>query len=103
MKYKVELLSCLTYKDKNDPNKLNTRLGYRMLDPNLKQDTDKFKGYAELSYFSDGTDLFNRMKKEYFGIEAEITTEERPSNSNPLRKVTILKSIRVKDELINLL
>lgn len=101
MTYKVELLSCLTYKDKE--GNLSTRLGYRLLSPDYLQDSDKFKGYSEMSYFCSGTELFDKLKKEYFGVQAELTTEERPSRSNPLRKITVVKSVKVGNELINLL
>lgn len=101
MKYQVELISCLTYKD-ND-GELSTRLGYRLSNPEYLQCTDRFKGFSEMSYFSKGTELFNKLKKEYFGVQAEIITEEKPSQSNPLRKVVVVKSIKVGNELINLL
>lgn len=101
MKYQVELINCLTYKNKE--GNLSTRLGYRFLNPEFLQDTDKFKGYSEVSYFADGIDLFNKLKKEYFGTAVELITEERPSKSNPLRKITYVKSIKVGNELINLL
>lgn len=101
MKYQVELISCLTYKDKDGD--LSTRLGYRLLSPDYLQDTSKFKGYAEMSYFCKGTELFDKVSKDNFGVQAELVTEERPSKNNPLRKVVVLKSIKVGNELINLL
>lgn len=101
MKYQVELLSCLTYKNKEGNDA--TRLGYRLLSKEYLQDTSKFKGYSEMSYFCDGSTLFDKLKKEYFGVQAELTTEERPSKNNPLRKITVVKSVKIGDELINLL
>lgn len=101
MKFKVELVSCLTYKDKDGD--LSTRLGYRLLDPEYCQDTDKFKGYSEMSYFCKGTDLFNKFNKSMFGVPAELEINEKPSPNNPMRKITVLKSIKVNNELVNLL
>lgn len=101
MKYQVELLSCLTYKNKE--GNLSTRLGYRLLSKEYLQDTSKFKGYSEMSYFCDGTTLFDRLKKEYFGVQAELTTEERPSLTNPLKKITVVKSIKLGNDVIDLL
>ena len=46
MKYQVELLSCLTYKNKE--GNLSTRLGYRLLSKEYLQDTSKF-----LFFFND--------------------------------------------------
>lgn len=101
MKYQVELLSCLTYKNKD--GELSTRLGYRLLNPTFLQDSPKFKGYSEMSYFCDGTSLFDKLKKNHFGVPAELTTEEKPNPSNPLKKVVVVKSIKIENELINLL
>lgn len=101
MKYQVELISCLTFKNKE--GSLSTRLGYRLINPSFLQDTPKFKGYAEMSYFSDGTSLFDKLNKNHFGVPVELTTEERPNSSNPLKKVVVLKSIKIENELINLL
>lgn len=100
MKYQVELISCLTYKDKD--GEISTRLGYRLLGNDYLQENDKFKGYAEMSYFCKGIELFNKLTKNCFGVQAELTTEERPSKTNPLRKVVALKSIKVNNELISL-
>lgn len=101
MKYQVELLSCLTYTNKE--GKLSTRLGYRLLNSQYLQDSEKFKGYSEMSYFTDGTELFDKLKSKHFGVQAELVTEERPSLKNPLRKITVVKSVKIGDELINLL
>lgn len=101
MKYQVELLSCLTYKDKDGD--LSTRLGYRLLSLDYLQDSSKFKGFSEMSYFCKGSDLFDKLSKQHFGVQAELTTEERPSQSNPLKKITVVKSIKVGNELISLL
>lgn len=101
MKFQVELLSCLTFKDKD--SELSTRLGYRLQSPDYLQDTDKFKGYSEMSYFCKGTDLFNKLNKSMFGVPAELVVEEKMSPSNPMKKTAVLKSIKVNNELINLL
>lgn len=102
MKYQVELLNCLVFEDKKT-KVIKTRLGYRMLDPQLVQASDKYKGYSELAFFIDGTKLFDWFKSTDFGVQATIEVDEVPSASNPLRKTTILKSVRVGNEHINLL
>ena len=100
MKYQVELTNCLTYNDKKT-GEVKTRLGYRLKDNKYNQSTAVFKGFAEMSYFLLGTDLFNKLKSEYFGIPAELTIEEQPSLSNPMRKTAVLKQIRIGNEVIN--
>ena len=102
MKYQAELLNCLVYSDKKT-NEPVTRLAYKFKSSEYIQDAEKFKGYAELAYFSNGTSLFDKMKKEYFGVPCEIEITEQPSKSNPLKKTTVFKSIKVGNELVNLL
>lgn len=99
---KAELLSCLAYTDKKS-NQPKTRLGYRLLDLKYRQDTNNLKGYSELSTYVDGHNLFNNMKPEYFGVQAEIEIEEQPSKSNPLRSVQVIKNIKVGENVISVL
>ena len=99
---KAELLSCLAYTDKKT-NQPKTRLGYRLLDLKYRQDTNNLKGFSELSTYVDGHTLFNNMKPDYFGVQAEIELEERPSSSNPLRNVQVIKSIKVGENVISVL
>lgn len=100
MKFQVELTNCLKYKDKKTGND-KVRLGYRLKDNKYNQNSLTFKGYAEMSYFLEGTGLFDKMKSEYFGMPAELTMEEQPSPSNPMRKIAVLKQIRIGNEVIN--
>lgn len=102
MKYQAELLNCLVYTDKKT-NELVSRLAYKFKGSEYAQNEQKFKGYAELAYFNNGTSLFDKMKKEYFGVPCEIEIVEQPNKSNPLKKVTVFKSIKVANEFINLL
>ena len=102
MEYQVELISCLVYEDKETKAK-KTRLGYRMLDPKLIQVSDKFKGYSELSFFLDGTKLFDWLKGSDFGVQVTIKVTEVPSVSNPLRKSVVLQSVKIGNEHIDLL
>lgn len=101
-KIQAELLSCLAYTDKKT-NQPKTRLGYRLLESKYRQDTNNLKGFSELSTYVDGHVLFNNMKPEYFGVQAEIEIEERPSSSNPLRNVQVIKSIKVGENVISVL
>lgn len=99
---KAELLSCLAYTDKKT-NQPKTRIGYRLLDDKYRQDTAKLKGFSELSTYVDGHNLFNNMKPEYFGVQAEIELEERPSTSNPLKNVQVIKNIKIGNNVISVL
>lgn len=102
MKYKVELLSALAYTDKKT-NEPKTRIGYRLLEDQFRQDTKNLKGYSELSYYIDGHDVFNELKATYFGVVAELEISTEPSKSNPLKSIQVLKSITVGENVINIL
>lgn len=102
MKYKVELLSCLAYNDKKS-NEPKTRLGYRLLEDKFRQNTKNLKGFSELSYYIDGHDVFNKLESTYFGVQAELEISTEPSKSNPLKSIQVLKSIKVGDNVINIL
>lgn len=102
MKLQVELLSCLAYADKKS-NEPKTRVGYRMLEEQYRQDTANLKGFSELSFYIDGHDLFNKLKKEYFGVQAELEVTSQPSKNNPMKNIQIVKTIRVGNNVINLL
>lgn len=100
MKIQVELLSVLAYTDKKT-NEPKTRLGYRCLEPKYKQNTEKLKGFSELSIYLDNHDLFNKLTADMFGVQAELEFEEKPTISNPLKNVLTLKTIRVGNNAIS--
>lgn len=102
MKLQVELISCLAYKDKKT-NEAKTRIGYRLIDPKYRQNTNRLKGYSELSSYITGHDVFNRMKPEFFGVAAELEGDEEVSPTNPTRKILILKSVKIGNDTISLL
>lgn len=98
---KITLTGCLVYEDKTT-KELKTRLGYVMADPNFKQNTEKFKGYAELSAFYDGVEIFNKIPVEFFGVPCIATLENKPNPRNPLREVKVIKSIKCGNSVVNL-
>lgn len=102
MKLQVELISCLAYDDKKTKEP-KTRIGYRLISPEYRQNTKTLKGYSELSAYIPGHDVFNRMKPEYFGVAAELDGEEVISPSNPTRKILKLKSVKIGNDNISLL
>lgn len=95
------LTGCLIYNDKTT-NEVKTRLGYIMAEPSMKQNTDKFKGYAELSSFYDGADNFNKIPVEFFGNVVIATLENKPNPRNPLREVKVIKSLKLGSNVVTL-
>ena len=52
---KVIIQNVLKYEDKENKGTYKTRLGYFLADSSSVQNTDKFKGIAELSVFTNDT------------------------------------------------
>lgn len=102
IKVQAELISILAYTDKKS-NTPKTRIGYRLLDNKYRQDTAKLKGFSELSVYIDGHDAFNKIKADWCGCQVELELEERPSTTNPLRNVQVIKCIKAGDNVISLL
>lgn len=102
MKIQAELLSVLAYLDKNSKQP-KTRLAYRCLDSKYRQNTDKLKGFSDLSVYLDTHQLFKELKPEHFGVQAELEMIEVPAENNPFRKTLKLKTIRVGNDLISVL
>lgn len=88
------ILNVLKYTDKKT-NKDKLRIGYILSDENSFQNTDKFKGYSELSYFCDDLELFQKIDKSFILNNCIFTFDEVSYPSNPLRKYLKLIDIRV--------
>ena len=101
MELKITVTSCLVYEDKTT-SKIKTRLGYIVADTNFRQDSEKFKGFPDLSIFYDGTDVFNKLPVDWFGIPVIATIENKPNPRNPLRETKVIKSLKLNNNVINL-
>lgn len=100
---KVIIQNVLKYEDKEEKGHYKTRLGYFVADKSSMQATDKFKGIAELSIFTNDTKLFDSLTIEHMGQSATLHFIEQPNPRNPLRTYLVLKEIVFKDETISLL
>lgn len=100
---KVIIQNVLKYEDKENKGKYKSRLGYFLADSTSVQNTDKFKGIAELSIFTDNTKLFDSLRSDHMGKSATLKFIEKPSTRNPLKTYLELKEICFKDETIGLL
>lgn len=100
---KVIIQNVLKYEDKENKGTYKTRLGYFVADKSQIQSTEKFKGIAELSIFTNDTKLFDSLKAEHMGQGATLKFVEQASPRNPLRTYLVLKEIDFKDEIISLL
>lgn len=100
---KVLLLNVLKYEDKENKGVWKSRLGYICVTQDALQESEKFKGLAELSYFTTGTDLFDKLSKNHMYQTATLNFEKVVNPRNPLRDSMKLVSIKLKDETISLL
>lgn len=101
MELKITLTSCLVYEDKTT-GKNKTRLGYMVADVSFRQDSEKFKGFPDLSVFYDGTDIFTKLPVDWFGVSVIATIENKPNPRNPLRENKVIKSLKLGNSVINL-
>lgn len=96
----VEILNIIKYK-KDDKEK--TRISYRLLDKESVSNSDKFKGYSELSVYLDNTIVFDTLGTNHCGIALKFKFEEVANSFDPMKKKVVLKEILHNDKSICLL
>lgn len=100
---KVIIQNVLKFEDKENKGVFKSRLGYFVADKSGISNTDKFKGFPELSLFTKDTKLFDTLGIEHIGQSATLRFTEESNPRNPLRTYLALKEIVFKDETISLL
>lgn len=98
----ILFLNVLKYKDK-ETGEYKTRFAYLLNDDKAKQNTDNLKGVSEYSYYCDGTQLFDKLNGSDALTSMKLVVEQRPSMRNPLKTVTIIKTVITKHATIELL
>lgn len=104
----VTILNVLRYYEKNKATgeltgKQKIRIGYLVLGKDSIQETAKFKGYSENSYFLDfSEDIWNKLSNKIIMQPVEFTFESTQSARDPLKTYLKLISISCKDENISL-
>lgn len=101
MELKIRLTGCLAYEDK-ESKQPKTRLGYILADPSMKQDTKNFKGYADLGVYYDSHDNFNKIPTDFYGEVVIASVEDKPNPKNPLKMTRVIKSIKLGNNVIDL-
>lgn len=100
---KVIIQNVLIYEDKEQKGKMKTRLGYLLNDTQAYQNTEKFKGLAELSYFANDTQIFDKLSVEHMGKAATLVFTKVANSRNPLKDSLKLTKIVFKDETVDIL
>lgn len=104
----VTIMNVLRYEEKDKKTGVKTgkekiRVGYLVLGKESMQDTNKFKGYAEMSYFLDySDDLWNKLSTKVIMQPVEFCFETVQSLRDPLKTYLKLNTINCKDEVISL-
>ena len=79
-----------------------SRLGYIIIEPTAFVDSEKFKGYSELSAYSDDTIYYDKIPTKFIGQRCKAHIIESSSPSNPLRTYKKIGSIECNNEIIDL-
>lgn len=90
MSYDVEILNMVKFRSKEGIEKV--RIAYRLLDTKTISNTEKFKGYADLSVYVDNTRPFN-LPVEYYGKHLKFEFRVEPHPNDPVKKITKLVKI----------
>lgn len=104
----VTILNVLRYEEKNKATgektgKEKIRIGYLLLGKDAVQETAKFKGLSEMSYFLDfSEEVWNKLSVKLISQPVEFIFESTQSTRDPLKTYLKLISINCKDETISL-
>lgn len=100
---KVIIQNVLKYEDKSEKGKYKSRLGYFLDSSDAYQETDKYKGIAELSYFGNDTQIFDKLSIKHMGKSATLVFKKVANVRNPLKDSSKLIKIMFKDETVDIL
>lgn len=99
MKVDMMILNVMKYmKDGN----AKSRLGYIIIEPTAFVDSEKFKGYSELSSYADDTKFYDKIPVSFIGQRCVATIIEKSSPSNPLRTYKEIGEIECNGQVISL-
>lgn len=102
MKTNIMLLNVLAY-EKKETGKKGTRLGLIFSEKESLQDTDKFKGFSEISLYYDGHEVFDKIPLSWIGRPLVAYIKDVSSPSNPIRKKQVISSLEYENNTIYLL
>lgn len=96
------LLNVLAY-EKKETGKKGTRLALIFSEKESLQDTDKFKGFSEISLFYDGHEVFEKIPINWIGRPLIAYIKDVSSPSNPMRKKQVISCLEYENNSIDLL
>lgn len=91
----VELLNVCKYETKEN-KKQRTMINYRLLNEEANQSkSEKFKGYAVLTSYFDGWEVFEKIPENYFGHSVKLIIKKETSLYDPLKEIS--KVVKIND------
>jgi len=99
MKVDMMILNVMKY---NKEGVAHSRLGYIIIEPTAFVDSEKFKGYSELSAYSDDTRFYDNIPIDFIGQRCKATIIEKSSPRNPLKTYKEIGEIECNGKTIHL-
>lgn len=99
MKMKIMLLNVMKY-EKDGQQK--SRLAYIVPTQEAMANRDKFKGYSELSSYRNDTKYFDLIPTDFIGQHCDISIEEKPNPTNPMKVYKEFTEISCNGKVIHL-
>lgn len=90
MDIEIMVLNVMKYEKEG---KVKSRLGYIMTNVECFSNSEKFKGYSELSQFADDTRFFDSIPVDFIGQKCTVEIKERTNPRNPLKSIKEFVSI----------
>lgn len=82
--------------------KTSTRLGLIFCEKDSLGNSEKFKGFKEISLYYDGAEVFNKIPMDFIGRPVTAYIKEVANPSNPLRKKQIIYCLEYENNSIDL-
>ena len=99
MKVDLMILNVMKYQKDGESK---SRLGYIIIEPTAFVDSEKFKGYSELSSYSNDTKFYDLIPIEFIGQRCKAEIVEKSSPQNPLKTYKEIGSIECNGKTIHL-
>ena len=98
MKEEILILNVLKYENEKGTG---CRLGFIFNSDDKIQNTDKFRGYPEVSQFYD-VSVFDKILPEMIGVPVTAVIEQKSDTRNPLRTRQLITKLQYKNNVIDL-
>ena len=99
MNLQIMILNTMKY-EKDGTNR--SRLAYIIPNTESFSDTEKFRGYSELSAYRNDSAFYDKIPIEFIGQKCSIKIEEKPSKLNPMKSYKEIVEVSCNGKIISL-